>query len=165
MITYSPTSAFWMCNRVANACYKMYNEMAPVVVEKIDAWEKGQMEKVKETDSRAMEIYNEAKTTPRRQIRRNASAKKVVDPYADVKQFLTEYSVNTAQDIFNQWVNLETLLLVKFIDGNNKAQNADGSFVTNKYTDKIPDNIKSVGYTEKWKECVAKDHGETVRVP
>ncbi|MCF0176733.1 MAG: C69 family dipeptidase, partial [Bacteroidales bacterium] len=25
LLTYSPTSAFWMCNRVANACYKMYN--------------------------------------------------------------------------------------------------------------------------------------------
>ena len=25
MITYSPTSAFWMTNRVANACYKAYN--------------------------------------------------------------------------------------------------------------------------------------------
>ena len=165
MITYSPTSAFWMCNRVANACYRMYNEMAPVVVAKIDAWENGQIEKVKETDSRAMELYNEAKKAPRRQIRRNATAKKVVDPYAGVKQYLTEYSVNTAQDIFNQWVELETLLLVKFIDGNNKAQNPDGSFVTNKYTDRIPDKIKSVGYTEKWKECVAKDHGETVRVP
>ena len=28
MLEYSPTSAFWMTNRVANACYKMYNVMA-----------------------------------------------------------------------------------------------------------------------------------------
>ena len=31
MLHYSPTSAFWMCNRVANACYKMYDKMAPFV--------------------------------------------------------------------------------------------------------------------------------------
>ena len=30
ILHYSPTSQFWMCNRVANACYKMYDRMAPV---------------------------------------------------------------------------------------------------------------------------------------
>ena len=38
MITYSPTSAFWMTNRVANACYKAYNIMFPTVDAEIDAW-------------------------------------------------------------------------------------------------------------------------------
>ena len=41
MVEYSPTSAFWMCNRVANACYRMYNVMAPTVRAKIDALPEG----------------------------------------------------------------------------------------------------------------------------
>ena len=31
ILHYSPTSQFWMCNRVAQACYKMYDRMAPFV--------------------------------------------------------------------------------------------------------------------------------------
>ena len=57
---------------------------------------------------------------------------------------------------------METLLLVKYMDGNVKAQNEDGSFVTNPYTDRIPDGITNPGYTEKWKEYVVKDHGEVI---
>ena len=69
-----------------------------------------------------------------------------------------------SQKIFNKWVDLEVLLLVKFIDGNVKAQNEDGSFVTNEHTNCIPDKITQPGYTAKWKACVAKDHGKTVEV-
>jgi hypothetical protein len=49
---------------------------------------------------------------------------------------------------------------MKYVDGNIKAQNPDGSFVTNKYTDRIPGGIKYSGYTEKWKEATAKDNGK-----
>lgn len=164
MITYSPTSAFWMCNRVANACYKMYNIMAPTVRAEIDKWENAQIEAVKETDKAAMELYGKSLDAPRKMIRRNDEARHTINQFADVKQYLTEYTVNTAQTIFNKWCELETLLLVKYIDGNVKAQNSDGSFVTNEYTDCIPDGITQPGYTEKWKENVAKDHGSTIEV-
>ncbi len=162
MITYSPTSAFWMTNRVANACYKAYNIMAPTVREAIDKWENEMMEAVAKADEEALKIYDEAGKKPRKQIRRNDKAQKVADPYADVREYLTAFSINNAQKIFNQWVALEELLLVKYIDGNVKAQNADGSFVTNEYTDCIPDGIKQPGYTDKWKEAVARDHGNIV---
>ena len=87
---------------------------------------------------------------------------KTVDPYTSVREYLTAFSVDNAQKIFDKWVALEQLLLVKFIDGNVKAQNPDGSFVTNGYTDCIPDKITQPGYTQKWKECVAKDHGDII---
>ncbi|MBQ3207671.1 MAG: C69 family dipeptidase [Bacteroidales bacterium] len=162
MITYSPTSAFWMTNRVANACYKAYNIMAPTVREAIDKWENEMMAAVTKADEEALKMYNEAGKKPRRQIRRNDKAQKVIDPYAAVREYLTTFSIHNAQKIFNQWVALEELLLIKYIDGNVKAQNADGSFVTNGYTDCIPSGIKQPGYTDKWKEAVAKDHGKTV---
>ena len=162
MITYSPTSAFWMTNRVANACYKAYNIMFPTVDAEIDAWEAEMVEAVAKADEEALKLYKAAQETPRKQIRKNDRKRKVVDPYTPVRQYLTEFSVNNAQKIFNKWVALEQLLLVKFIDGNVKAQNEDGSFVTNEHTDCIPDKITQPGYTEKWKEIVAKDHGKTI---
>ena len=41
---------------------------------------------------------------------------------------MTNFTICTAQKIFEEWVELDKLLLVKFIDGNVKAQNPDGSF-------------------------------------
>ncbi len=162
MITYSPTSAFWMTNRVANACYKAYNIMFPTVDAEIDAWENKMMEEVTKADGEALKIYNAAKEQPRKKIRRNDKCRKVADPYTEVRNYLTSFSVDNAQKIFNKWVKLEELLLVKFIDGNVKAQNPDGSFVTNGHTDCIPDNITQPGYTDKWKEATAKDNGKTL---
>ena len=162
MITYSPTSAFWMTNRVANACYKAYNIMFPTVDAEIDAWENAMMEAVTAADNEALKLYNAAQEKPRKQIRRSSS-KKVSDPYAEVKTYLTTFSVDNAQKIFDKWVKLEELLLVKFIDGNVKAQNEDGSFVTNEHTNCIPAKISQPGYTAKWKEATAKDHGETIK--
>ncbi len=164
MITYSPTSAFWICNRVANACYRMYDVMASFVRARIDDFENAQVAAIPLIDSQALDLYKKADAAPRKQIRRNDEVARTVDPFVEVKDFLTDYSVGTAQDIFKEWVDLETLLLVKFMDGNVKAQNPDGSFVTNGYTDHIPDGITNPGYTEKWKESVVKDHGEVLKV-
>ena len=113
------------------------------------------------TEGKQALSHKEADAKPRKQISRSSS-KKVTDPFAAVKTYLTDFSVNNAQKIFDKWVALEQLLLVKFIDGNVKAQNEDGSFVTNEHTDCIPDKITQPGYTEKWKEIVAKDHGKTI---
>ena len=162
MITYSPTSAFWMTNRVANACYKAYNIMFPTVDAAIDAWEAEMAEAVEKADQEALALYNAAAEKPRKQIKRNNKAGKVADPYTSVREYLTRFSVDNAQKIFEKWVALEQLLLVKFIDGNVKAQNEDGSFVTNEHTDCIPAKITQPGYTDKWKEVTAKDHGKTI---
>ncbi len=160
MITYSPTSAFWMTNRVANACYKAYNIMFPTVDAEIDAWENTMMEEVLKADEVALKLYNAAKEKPAKKIRRNDKQRKTADPYAEVRKYLTAFSVDNAQKIFDKWTALEQLLLVKYIDGNVKAQNEDGSFVTNEHTDCIPDKITQPGYTAKWKEATAKDNGK-----
>ncbi len=162
MITYSPTSAFWMTNRVANACYKAYNIMFPTVDAAIDSWEAEMLEAVKTADQEALKLYNDAKGKPAKKIKRNDAKRKNTATYTPVREYLTAFSVDNAQKIFDKWVALEQLLLVKYIDGNVKAQNEDGSFVTNEHTDCIPAKISQPGYTDKWKECVAKDHGHIV---
>ena len=162
MITYSPTSAFWMTNRVANACYRAYNIMFPTVDAAIDAWEAEMAEAVLKADEEALQLYKAAQDKPRKKIKRNDRCRKTTDPYSSVREYLTAFSVDNAQKIFDKWVTLEELLLVKFIDGNVKAQNEDGSFVTNEHTDCIPAKISQPGYTDKWKEMTAKDHGRII---
>jgi len=163
MLTYSPTSSFWINNRVSNACYKAYNLMQPTVRGKIDEWEGAMAEAVAAADKEALALYEAAKAASPKMIRRNDAARKTVDRFSAVKDYLTDFSVRNADRIFNEWVALEEFLLVKFIDGNVKAQNSDGTWVTNGHAN-IPAGIIQPGYTDKWKAAVAKDHGETLIV-
>ena len=149
MLHYSPTSAFWMCNRVANACYKMYDRMAPFVREAADNFENDQMfGKVKENDEKLLAKYKPGKKSALRKIRKA----------------LTRYSVDTAQEQFANWAKLEETLLVKFIDGNIKAQEEDGSFKHSEYNEGTPDGLQYGGYNELWKEVVAREHGSVIEV-
>ena len=146
MLHYSPTSQFWMCNRVANACYKMYDQMAPVARKAADDFELRQMnEAVPQVDARAAALIAKGKVSKARKL-------------------LTEYTVETAQNQFLAWTALEELLLVKFIDGNVKAQAEDGSFLHSEYSEGIPEGLTQPGYTDIWKEAVVKDNGEILKV-
>ncbi|MDD7118181.1 MAG: C69 family dipeptidase [Bacteroidales bacterium] len=168
MLTYSSTSSFWLNNRVANACYKMYNYMAPFVREHIDRFENSQIsEGVPQTDAKALELYNDiAEKELKKQSRKNPGYDPMTDTgdaFLQVKQYLTSYSVSTADAIFSAWKKMEETLLVKFIDGNVKAQNEDGTFVHSPESESIPDGLTQPGYTEYWKEAVAHFHGDVVK--
>ena len=147
LLEYSPTSSFWVNNRISNACYKMYNQMAPFVREAIDRFENEQMfDKVKANDEKLLKLFN---------------SKKLFRKYR-IRKALTDYTVGTAQQQFSLWQKLEETLLVKFIDGNVKAQAEDGSFLHSKDYKGLPDGLTQPGYTEKWKECVVKDAGSVL---
>lgn len=168
ILTYSSTSSFWINNRVSNACYKMYNYMAPFVRERIDRFENSQIsEGVPQTDAKALELYNAiAAKEAKKQSKKNPSYDPMTDTgnaFASVKQYLTAYSVSTADAIFKEWVKMEETLLLKFIDGNVKAQNEDGSFVHSPESEHIPGGLTQPGYTEYWKEAVAHFHGDVVK--
>ena len=140
MLDYSPTSAFWIFNRVANFAYLRYDLIAADVRKSIDQWENDKLSQVARIDAAA------AAMSP-----------------AKARKYLTEYSVNTAQQLFDRWVELDRYLLVKYIDGNVKGENADG-FIDNGNGRDIPGKIEWPGYNEKWKRAVAADNGEVLRV-
>lgn len=168
LLSYSPTSSFWMNNRISNACYKMYNIMAPYVRERIDKFENEQMEKVRQIDNQALDLYKKALNgAEKRGKKANSTYDAMSDTgksFAAVKKFLTKYSVNTAQDMFHDWCKLEETLLVKYIDGNVKAQNPDGSFKHTEFSAGIPDGLTQPGYTDTWKEAVVHFHGDVIEV-
>lgn len=166
ILHYSETSSFWVNNRIANACYKMYNQMAPFVRARIDEFENAQMEAVLEADKVALALYEKAKVKAEKKGKKsNPDYNPLIDTgkaFDAVKDYLTSYSVDTAQKIFGEWKDLEVTLLVKYIDGNVKEQNPDGSFIHSEESEKIPGKLTQPGYTEFWKEAVAKFHGKTV---
>ena len=50
------------------------------------------------------------------------------------------------------------------MDGNVKKENGHGTFLNNGYSDRIPASPDQPGYSDKWKEVVAKDAGEVLEV-
>ena len=140
MLHYSPTSMFWVTNRIANFAYSRYNVIGKRVREEVDKWENDKLKEVEKIDAKAAEL----------------SSKKA-------KKLLTDYSTVTAQALFEKWDSLDKYLLIKYIDGNEKAENEKG-FIDNGNGKNIPDKIKQSGYSEKWKRAVAADNGEVLKV-
>lgn len=148
LLHYSPTSQFWISNRVAQACYKMYDRMAPFVRTAIDAFETEQIfNAVPQTDSELLKIYN-GRTG--RHPGRRCAVRRVI-------RKLTKFSIRTAQKQFDAWTKLEETLLVKFIDGNVKGQDEEGNFIASPYDAGTPGSLEQPGYSDVWKSAVAGD--------
>jgi len=152
MLEYSPTSAFWLFNRTTNFAYMRYDMIAADIRKVVDMWENEMLENVQQVNARVGRMSPTA--------RRN---------------YLTQLSVETAQQLFDRWQKLNGYLLVKYVDGNVKSEHGDvlsfldgeggpAHFVDNGNGKQIPDKIQFPGYNEKWKRAVAADNGETLRV-
>ena len=142
MLKYSDSSMFWITNRVAQFAYLRYNIVGKHVRTEIDKWENAMIELVKKIDIAMGNVGYKPKK---------------------VKKIATEFSVATAQTLFNNWVNLDKYLMVKYIDGNVKGEDENG-FIDNGNGLDIPGKIEQPGYTEHWKRAVAKDKGEILKV-
>ena len=141
MLKYSDTAMFWVTNRVAQFAYLRYNTVGKHVRAIVDKWENTAIEEVNKYDAI---------------IARTSSDKKL-------KKLTTEFSVNTAQALFDKWVELDQYLMVKYIDGNVKGEDQNG-FIDNGNGKDIPGKIEQPGYTEAWKRAVAEDKGEILKV-
>lgn len=149
LITYSPTSLFWLTNRVAHMAYLMYDRVAPDIQAVADKFENDCIAEQAQIDAAALEIMEKAAD------KETASA--------EVRRYLTAYSHAKAQHLFNTWQGLDTYFLVKYMDGNVKVQNPDGSFKDNGHSPAIPTSPVQPGYSQKWKEAVVKDAGEILK--
>ena len=141
MLRYSPTSAFWLFNRVANFAYLRYDRISAEIRDRADRWENACLALIPDVTRKAEKLTGAERT-----------------------RLLNDFSVSNAQKMFRNWQALDQYLLVKYIDGNVKSQNADGTFRDNGNGCDIPDGIDFPGYNEKWKRAVAADNGEILRV-
>ena len=140
MLHYSATSMFWVTNRIAQLAYLRYDVVGKRVRQEVDKWENDKLTEVEKFDAKVAGL----------------SAKKA-------QKLQSTYSTVTAQKLFEKWDSLDKYLLVKYIDGNVKAEN-DKGFIDNGNGCNIPDKIEQPGYSEKWKRAVAADNGEVLKV-
>jgi dipeptidase len=142
MLTYSPTSAFWLFNMVANFCYSRYDLMS-VDAKKVQ----------KQLESKYLSEVGTIDETAKK-LNENDVWK--------AREYLTDYSLKSAQNTFDNWKSLSEYLLVKYIDGNIKKEK-DGKFATTRYD--YPEMPLQPGYSDKWKKSVIQDTGNKLLVP
>jgi dipeptidase len=142
MLTYSPTSAFWLFNTVANFCYLRYDVMSADALKIQKQLESAYLNEIATVDNTALKML--------------AGDEKAA------REYLTDYSVQTAQNTFRQWKALSEYIIVKYIDGNIKKEK-DGKFERNPYGNPVMPS--QPGYSDSWKKAVIQDTGDKLLVP
>ncbi len=122
-------SAWWVFNWVANFAYSRYSEMIVDIQVVQGELEHQFMSEVKEIDSAALVLHKES---PRL-----------------AKDYLTEYTKKTGDDVVARWRKLGEHLLYKYVDGNLKTELGE---------------VTHPGYPKSWYEKVAAATGDQLRV-
>jgi dipeptidase len=142
LITYSPTSAFWLFNQVANFCYSRYDLTSVDALKVQTKLESKYIGETTSIDKAALELYSKDENQAR--------------------DFLTKYSQKTVQNTFDQWKLLSEFLLVKYMDGNIKIEK-DGKF--KRTSTGYPEFPLQPGYSDSWKKSVIRETGDKLLVP
>ena len=142
LLSYSPTSAFWTFNKVANFAYLRYDDMIKHIRALQAQIEGNFISYTPAVDQAAKMLYE--KENP-----------------AQARKFLTEYSVNEANNMTARWENLFQYLLVKYMDGNIKKEK-NGKFELNAYG--LPAAPDQPGYPEWWYKAIINSTGDHFKV-
>lgn len=140
LLTLSWDSMFWVNNFVANQAYNRYSQMIPDIRRVQGGLEKAIGEAV---DASQAEI---------------ASL-----PYPEAQARLREVTLSWTDKATKDYRALGEYLLVKFLDGNIKKQNEDGSFKRSETG--MPVQPEFGGYNERYFRSIVEDAGERLRVP
>ncbi len=107
--TFSPTSAWWTFNLVANWAYTKYSRMYPHIRETQQVWDEKFNTQIAGLDEKVAEMNEE-----------------------DARAFLTSYSCSQAENLVADWQRLYIYLVTKFIDGQERKEE-NGQFKRNPY--------------------------------
>jgi len=140
MMTYSDNSAFWIFNQVSNFAYTRFNLIHPEIEAKQQAREKKYIAYTTAIDKAAQELMNVNKDL--------------------AVEFLTDYSVNTANQLVHDWKLFYQYLFVKYMDGNVKEKREVPAGY--KY---IPAKLEQPGYGEEWYRRIVKETGDQFLMP
>ena len=137
--TFSMDSNFWMNNWVANQAYNRYDQMIPDIRKVQGSLENAFQTTRKDKDAELTALYNAG----------------------DLSSL--QNAVNTEGALFasqatDAYRDLAIYLLVKFMDGNMKKTNEDGTFQITEYG--IPTYPSFPGYDQKYYENIVKETGD-----
>lgn len=139
MNTLSWDSNFWVNNYVANQAYNRYEPMITDIRKVQGALED-------EFAAAAAELEQQSASMTRQEIRQAAN----------------RLAANSARKATSEYKALGDYLLVKFMDGNIKHQEPDGSFSRNQYG--MPAYPSFGGYDEKYFRSIANETGDRLKV-
>ncbi|QGY47922.1 dipeptidase [Maribellus comscasis] len=142
MLTYSETSAFWAFNWVSNFAYLRYSDMITDVQKVQNQLENKFVSFVPAIDKAATDLFHSEGET-------------------QARKFITEYSVNEANNMTQRWKELGQYLLVKYMDGNIKREK-DGKFERTETG--LPPGPLHPGYPEWWYKAIVNSTGEHFKV-
>lgn len=141
---FSPKSNFWMTNAVANQAYNRYDQMIPDIRKVQNRLEDKYRDSRKERDEELAELVNKGE----------------MDAY---RKAVNAEGAAIAKEATDDYRDLAVYLFVKFMDGNIKKTNEDGSF---KYTEyNIPASPTFGGYDKKYYENIVKETGDHFLIP
>ena len=144
LLTFSPTSNFWMTNWVANQAYNRYDLMIPEIRKVQEGLEDGFIAERPAKDAELTALY-EAGDMAGLQKAVNADgaavAKKATDSYSDLAKYL----------------------LVRYLDGNRKKLNPDGTFKRSETG--MPVSPDFPGYNKAYYENIVRQTGNHFLVP
>ena len=128
MYNYSPTSAWWTYNIVANWAYTKYSAMMPDIKKVQAAWEDKFNAQVEAIDAQVADM-----------------------DAAQAAEFLTKYSCAQAQESTAAWKDLGIYLFVKYLDGQERREK-DGQFLRNAYGE--PEGPNRVPYPVDFQKSI-----------
>lgn len=137
-VTFSWKSAFWVCNWVSNMTYPRYSMLFPSVEKTRNELETTYLSKQQEIEKKAKELYEQ-------------NSQNAID-------YLTNYSINSAEYMLERWKKLGEYLIVKYNDMVIKPESEDGHFLLTPDSIAVPPTRP--GYSEKAKELFIKDTGD-----
>jgi dipeptidase len=138
---FSWTSAFWIHNWVANMVYNRYELMHPDLKKVQDKLEDKFFAQQSLVESKALELA------------KNSEQKAV--------EYLTSYSIESAQNAFTEWKKLGEFLLIKYMDGIVRKEK-DGVFERNPYGGSS--SPKRIGYSKEFYRRVVNETGDRYKV-
>ena len=141
-VTFSMKNAFWVCNWVSNMVYPRYSLMFGSLKSVRDSLETSYFSAQAEIERKAMVLYDE-----------NHSL--AID-------FLTDYSIDKAQQMIDRWRQLGTYLIVKYNDMAIKPDE-DGRFIRTETG--LGATVERPGFSENVAREIVKSSGDRYAVP
>lgn len=141
-VTFSMKNAFWVCNWVSNMVYPRYSLMFGSLKSVRDSLETSYFSAQAEIERKAMVFYDE-----------NPSL--AID-------FLTDYSIDKAQQMIDRWRQLGTYLIVKYNDMAIKPDE-DGRFIRTETG--LGATVERPGFPENVARDIVKSSGDRYAVP
>lgn len=152
LLKYNPDSAFWKFSQATNFAYMSYNTIAPDICMVADAWESSKLEEIEQIDAAAMQLKGEK-----------------------FKEYITKYSIDTAEALLSRWTDLYGYLMTKHIDAKVKREHgtvldyldgdmSEAHFIENGNGRNVPSKIGAPAYSEEFLRAIVQDKGDRIKI-